>query len=293
MRSREDYIDILKALAIGAVVAIHAMGRYYALYPEWSDQWNNLVVWDQILRFCVPLFVALSGLVFALKYKTGTINLKEFLVRRVLRILPLYFLWAVLSFWVGEQKYSFWESIFLGRADYHLYFVLMILQLYILFPALFYLIKKFPKIILVLVLIWQIYLFKFIFPGQYSDQNQYLFFGSWIYYFVLGIYLGLYQIKNFWARVLVFIPLVLGPFLAIVDTLQKARAPQDLIIATRFTKVSVLIYASSVILTGIFWGKYLDNLPNFLKRPLVFVGKNSYLIYLSHVLILRYLYRYF
>ncbi len=280
---RRDEIDILKALAIIGVVWIHIGAYLLFLYPFWSPDWKNLVILDQIWRFSVPLFVALSGYTLAARYKETKINLAEFFQRRVLRVLPLYFLWAIVSFSLNQTGYPFWQAILLGRADYHLYFVPMIIQLYLLFPFLLWLIKRFPRLIVAVTLVWQVALFNRFGSGSWSDQEQYLFFGAWLWYFILGIYGATAKIRGGW---LWLVALVGGLWWAVKDAFDLAQV-RDLIIATRFTKLSILIFSTGAIGVGLMWGKYLNFLPRFLKRLLVLVGRESYLIYLSHVLIVQ------
>lgn len=281
---RREEIDILKALAIVGVVGIHFGSYFFPLYPTFSPLWNRQVIIDQVFRFSVPMFVALSGYTLALRYKDITLNLGEFFRRRILRIFPLYLLWALVSFFLGQTGYPFWQAILLGRADYHLYFVPMIVQLYLLFPLLLWLVKKWPRAILVAVLGWQVWLFSLYGRGQWSDQEQYLFAGTWLFYFVFGIYGAVATIRGGILWLTVWLG---GLWLAVSDAFNLLRLPTNLIVATRFTKLSILIYTTGTIGVGLIWGKYLLRLPTLLKRGLVLVGQQSYLVYLCHVLLLQ------
>ncbi|MBI4099451.1 acyltransferase [Candidatus Microgenomates bacterium] len=281
---RREEIDVLKALAIIGVVGIHFGSYFFPLYIPFSPLWSRQVVIDQIWRFSVPMFVALSGYTLAWRYKDTTLNLGEFFRRRVLRILPLYLLWAGVSFFLGQTGYPFWQAILLGRADYHLYFVPMIIQLYIFFPIFLWLIKKWPPVTVAAALGLQVWLFSLYGRGQWSDQAQYLFAGTWLFYFVFGIYGAVAKIRG---GILWLIIWLGGLWLVVNDTFNLLKLPTDLIVATRFTKFSVLIYATGTIGVGLIWGKFLLFVPYFLRRFLVFVGQQSFLIYLSHVLILQ------
>src|SRR3989344_642934 len=133
--------NVGKGLAILAVVALHILALpERALITEETKQW--LLVIDQALRFSVPLFVFLSGYGLAKKYEQK-LDLKDFYQKRVLKILPLFFLWTsgtyVIS-WILKLPFQtsltdWWKVVFFGQSDYHFYFVPMILQLYLLFPV--------------------------------------------------------------------------------------------------------------------------------------------------------------
>lgn len=69
-----------------------------------NSHWNNAFV-EVIGKLGVILFFVLSGflityLLLAEEKKTGTINIKKFYIRRILRIWPLYFLIVLLGFFV-------------------------------------------------------------------------------------------------------------------------------------------------------------------------------------------------
>ncbi len=261
-KQRDETLDILKGLAIVAVVGIHVIAHQKLTYP--------LVALDQVFRFCVPVFVAVSGFALARKY-WDEINLIEYLQKRVWRILPLYFLWCGISIYFNESGYPLWEKILLGRADYHLYFVPMIIQLYLLFPILLFLVKKLAWPTLFVSLIWQVYLFNSYSSTYLSDQQQYVLFSSWIFYFILGMIMVKHKSR--------FGLILLGS--GLIWTLQNTFSQigkVDPIVVTRFTKLPILLYATGWILAG----EYFKKLKVF-----AFLGQHSYLIYLAHVLVLK------
>lgn len=307
---RFSELDILKALAISAVIFIHVISGSLAYLAKDTFSFNLTVVFDQFFRFSVPLFVALSGYTLAMRYKDQQINLLEFFKKRVLRILPWYFFWTLviyfsLKFYFNEitvRLYPWWKIFFFGKADYHLYFVPMIFQLYLLFPVLLFLFKKLRWILLVVLLILQIAFYyilslyfdkKITLPIELGDQQQYLFFGTWVFYFVLGIALLLVNdLPQKILRVLKLLsPLfIIGSFLLLVNTTFDAISKNfNLIIATRFTKISIVFYAASFIIFSIFYGRKLLVLPRFIVRILENFGKRSFVTYLCHTLVLRFL----
>jgi surface polysaccharide O-acyltransferase-like enzyme len=300
-------LDILRALAIFAVILIHSLSG--ALYgASWSSgTFKFYLLLDQFCRFSVPLFVGLSGYTLTLKYKDNLINIGEFFRRRVLRLIPWYLFWSALIFsyirfsvfWIGAPHFPFWKVIFLGKADYHLYFVPMILQLYVLFPFLIFLLKKWGKWFLALIFLMEMFFYfvlgefavgRITLPFLLNDQQQYIFSGTWIFYFVLGIYLALdSQLVNF-AKKYKF------PFLAILflafcwevfNTFNLTYSFHDLTLATRSTRIPVLIYATFFYLTITAVMDYFNVLPRKLYRLLVGIGQRSYVIYLLHTIPLR------
>ncbi len=300
-------LDILRAFAIIAVVLIHTIsGALYNL-PWSSLLFKIYIVLDQFSRFSVPLFVFLSGYTLTLRYKNRPISAFEFFKKRLLRLLPWYFFWsAAVYFYIrlsvfGQSApyFPLWKVIFLGKADYHLYFVPMIFSLYLIFPFLMFFIKKQANVTLILIILWQTAFYYVLsqfsqgnikLPIFLNDQQQYLFFGTWIFYFVLGIYLAVETKvianlkKYFWV---IFSLAVLGLILEAQNTFRLASVLSNLTVATRSTRLVVLSYAGLSLLTFMSGLDYFRHLPKRIHDGLVRVGQRSYVTYLAHTLVLR------
>lgn len=299
-------LDILRAFAILGVILIHILGASFQFQTKWGLTWDIYVICDQFLRFAVPVFVFLSGFTLGLKYLHKKFSLVDFYRRRVWRILPWYFFWsAVIYFYthyIGVENdfhYPLWKLIFLGKVDYHLYFVSMIFQLYLIFPVILFFLQKFSRKFVALVFLFQVSLYLFSsFAAQgmiklnflWGDQQQYVFFGTWIFYFVLGVIFAQKEYSSAQIAKLRKISIyltVLGLILSIADSIWVTRSTGDLIIAARSSRVSVMMYACGWLISAIVWGKKLLGLPNMLKSFLIYLGNRSYIIYLLHTLVIR------
>ena len=279
--------DLLKGLAIIAVVAIHSFSKTISSTPV------NLFV-DQLSRFAVPLFMALSGYGLTLSFSKNN-NLIRFYVKRVWKILPWFLAASVLILIYKNYfergtfdffNYHTWTMIMRGGADYHLYFVPNILQLYLIFPLLFFLVKRFPKTALLLALLWQVYWYWRISTGTevlgnhnqiWPDQMQYVALQTWILYFILGIYLA-FKPMILASKYLLLIVIV-GFVLTFANALILKSSGIDMLVATRFTRLPVILYATGIILLGLSLNSrfyILDSL-----------GKYSFQIYLLHTIVLR------
>lgn len=306
---RQTEIDILKALAIIGVILIHVTSNSFAPYPQKSVAWYGFILLDQIMRFSVPLFVALSGYTLAISDQRRHLNPKDFYLRRAFRIIPYYLaataiIYLYLHFippWSQVQNpYPLWQIIFLGRADYHLYFIPMIFQLYLAFPFIIKIFNKWPKTILAGAAIVQTMVFatttplaqKLItLPFPWGDQQQYLFSLSWIFYFVLGISLAkntAFQTKN--DKLLKFAALTLivtGFSLTIFESFRTLNLSENLIEATRFTRLPIILYATGAILASVLFAKNLLKLPTSIVEILGKIGLMSFSIYLIHTIAIR------
>lgn len=304
LSDRQIELDVIKAVAIIAVVLVHTTSLSYSYFPRNGIGWSSLLVIDQLTRFCVPVFVALSGYGLGIKNMDIGRDYRQFFRRRVVKLLPWYLFWSGIIYfyirlgdeWNHVEHFPLWKIIFMGKADYHLYFVPMIVSLYLIFPILAFLIKKFGwRIILFLGLLQGLLFFltsleaeKIIKLGfSWGDQQQYLFFGSWIFYFALGIYLnflpGVMSKRNNLIKLVAVVSLTLGLAFILVDTFRLVGEGADIIAATRFTRIPVLVFATGFILSSLVWRKFWLGFP----RIFIWIGERSFIIYLSHTLVLR------
>lgn len=282
-------IDIFRAVAIVAVILIHLAASHL-------DERSILI--SQIGRFCVPLFVALSGFGLARKYLATSFDFGDFIKRRIWRLLPQYIFWSLIIYaavnlvfrqdLIMYGRQTIIELLVWGKADYHLYFVPMIVVLYAIFPLLFFISRRFPTLLLGAALLGQSWWYFLIVkhPGGWSDQEQYRFALTWIFYFVLGIYLAIKRLPS-WSGFFLAAGVGIGLVLVEQNTIVRLAAHVDPLIATEFTNFPVMSYSTAFILLAIYISTHLTFPNNFVVRFLVRMGKISYIVYLSHTLVLR------
>lgn len=305
---RHHAIDLLKGLAIIAVVLIHFMGGLKVAVD--MDRWYTAgwIGLNQILRFSVPVFVFLSGYSLAHKYRHLEFNLKEYFLNRVLKLIPLYLLWVTIILltvylvpdWRGfADDYSTFEQVFLGRAEYHLYFVPMIFQLYVFFPVFLWAIRRRRNLTLIVAGVIQALVFTLISTDKttnltamfVSDQQQYIWFASWIIYFIWGMYLKEKEATKdqfaSWFYPAAVGLTVVGLSWSIVDAILKFNSGVDIIVAGRFTRWPIVAFNLGLTTAVIGYKHRLENLAATSFSWLITVGKHSFLIYLLHTLVIR------
>lgn len=131
-------VDALRALSILYIVGVWHLLEYPSNMPPFrSPLLQNLTV------VCLGVFVFISGLVLGgRKVSLKHADFKNFYLRRLLRIYPLYlvalfiFVFAGLTDGRTAVASVFGLSMFLGPAPYTLWFVAMLLLFYVLAPLL-------------------------------------------------------------------------------------------------------------------------------------------------------------
>lgn len=133
--------DIIRILATYLVVLSHTTDRFVLYTPLKSGfSWSIVYYMHTFSHIAVPLFILLSG--YLLLYKEKTQNIKIFYKRRLLRIfLPLivwlgiyygYSIdWNITRFSLQNLAIALWHGDI-----WHLYFLIIILELYLIAPTL-------------------------------------------------------------------------------------------------------------------------------------------------------------
>ncbi len=301
-----DDSNVLRGLAILAVVLLHVLAFLHGIYTL-SPYRLIFITVDQLGRFCVPLFILLSGYGLTKKYQTESLNLGRYLKSRFMKLLPLYLLWSLMSHvlflfipqWsFANQPKSLVIQLLLGQADYQLYFLPVIFQFYLLFPFLLIFLKRLPFMVLMVGLVVQFLFYGWVanwwsfapLPQLIStDQTQYMLFLTWIGYFVIGMWLAR---STFVPKPTKWLPLLtlVGVFTVIYTATQDIRAQIDPIIALRFTRWPVMLYAipmSLMLIVARLNSHHIKTGRTLLKKILVIAGKESYIIFLAHTIGLR------
>ncbi len=285
--------NLIKGLAILAVILLHALAYIHGAYN--SPQQLIYITLDQWARFCMPAFIMVSGYGLAYKYQKKTFRFFSFLKGILLKLLPLYLFWSLVSIFLirampnwsaGTPPSSILKLLLFGQADYQLYFVPLILQFYLLFPFILAFKKKLP-LMLGLAFVLQIVAYLFYqFSASNTDRIEYLLFVSWIAYFVFGIY---YQRQQLPAWLNNTAPIIaLGSLALIVySSLSQINHGLDPLPALKFTRLIIIPFALSFVLS---LSQLKLDKPNWLVKILTTLGKNSYLIFLAHNLGLRIFY---
>lgn len=303
---RDTSVDCLKGLAIIAVIGLHIIPFFVNSRNVFSERSQGLLEIMNYFRFAVPFFVALSGYSLAKKYLTTSLVVKNFLTVRILKLLPQYFFWVAVIYlivhmvpgWSGfVDSFPLWQVIVLGRGEYHLYFVPMIISLYLLFPILLWLVKKLGVIAVFLALLIQIWFYWYLanvvihdpaIKFLQSDQQQYVFFVSWIFYFVFGIYLGMREwSQSLWLGAVALPLLATSVRWTVSETRELLNFGYNIIFASGFTRLSVILLSVSGLISGLVFIPRLIAVLGIIFRPLAFLGRYSFIIYLSHTIILR------
>lgn len=146
--NRVLYPDILRIIAIFAVITIHVCSSAFFSKPVLSFDWMVLNFYGSLVRWAVPIFVMVSGMFFLNPQKD--LRLSKLYGKNIFRIVVALLFWGVLY-----QSINVFKVLFLSSSDinliiktmieeyshvllyppcFHLWFLYMIVGLYVLTP---------------------------------------------------------------------------------------------------------------------------------------------------------------
>lgn len=158
-----EEIQFARAIAIFAVLAVHSTSTGVGFTDHSSPAFLIYTFFNYAGKLGTPTFIFLSSFILFYTYyqRTLTIDLfRKFYKKRLLYILVPYFVFSVFYFVIrsyqnttvgvpfvpSEALGNFLQDFLTGKAYPHLYFVFVSVQLYLMFPLILYLFKRFSFI---------------------------------------------------------------------------------------------------------------------------------------------------
>lgn len=313
-------LDPLRACTAFSVVAVHVLAfTVFLNHTEIGIQIQNAITVAFHFTREVFLFVTAFALVYV--YYGKAFPFRQFWKKRGIGALFPYVIWSVIYVWVNAQAKSpaaFFQTalfdILTGNASYQLYYILLTLQFYLIFPLFLLFLRRcgrHPWIVLIISFLMQVLLFYVDFhalQGNISHLSPFwLLFALYQdrfvllyqFYFVLGGLTALYfqQIRTFLLRHRKLIP---GVFLVILAALwihfalQVRVYGESLSYATSVLQPIMVIYSLAVILFALRltcrWAVKTnrENRPRS-ARAWRTLSDASFGVYLIHALVLAYL----
>jgi surface polysaccharide O-acyltransferase-like enzyme len=138
--SRVVYSDVLRILAIFFVILMHVTVIYISEHVINLNTWIPALLYDNISRWCVPVFFMVSGM-FLLDPSKANESTKNFLKKRLVAVLIPFITWNIIYaiYRVSiDPSLGFTNLILMGFGSeiyYHMWFVYTLIGLYLITPV--------------------------------------------------------------------------------------------------------------------------------------------------------------
>lgn len=295
--STVEWIDNLRVLATISVVFLHVSASITAKFGTISFiSWTFGNVYNSSVRFCVPVFVMITGALLLQK----DYEISDFLKKKVGRIVLPFVFWgsiyaAFLVFVKVSQGYKF---TFLKTIEYlyeviqngiypHFWYVYMIIGLYLFIPILSrWARNSTKKEILYFLIIWSsILCFNYPIFSAYKIDFNLSYFTGYIGYLVLGYYLYAFCDTNnkLKSNIVAVLMIILGISITFIGTLSSSMAAGKLDKSFyEYLTPNVLVLSIGVFL----FFKNQTAINSKFKKLRDNISKYSYGIYFVHILVL-------
>lgn len=267
---RDSYFDLLRGIAIIGVIWIHT--------TKLADMNSILqIILRELLAFCVPLFIAISGYFTAKKEIFNKYKYYEFIIKQIPKIIIPFIIWSIIytiaSIYSGTELTESLFRFFTFRASPQFYFVLLIIQYYILSPLFFKYLNYKGLLISMMISFSVCHIISGI--KEYYDLPLILYAGNfltWIMFFFIGMdyYSNKCKFSNKELSVFLFFNIITQ----LLNVFYFKAIPGD---------INVYNFSYSFIIILL-----LFNNKNFITNSVLSsIGRLSYSIFLSHMLFIN------
>jgi len=202
MNKKLLWVDNLRAFATFAVILLHVSAPILYKYGSISNfSWWIGNIYDSSVRFCVPIFLMLSG---ALMYPK-TYELSDFFKKRFSRILFPFVFWSLvyilhdlsIKFYNGDVMTMKEIAVVIftkvkDGASYHLWYIYMLIGIYMIFPIFQkWINNSTKKDIMYYLLVWGIVIIIGLpFFNRFKMNIDFRYFSGFLGYTILGYFLA-------------------------------------------------------------------------------------------------------
>ncbi|MCU1514794.1 MAG: acyltransferase [Microbacteriaceae bacterium] len=304
--SRHLYeIDVVRILTFACVIAVHTTSHTVA-----GDD-IPLYGFLALAHFTRQVFFALSGFVLVYSYLAKPVPMKRFWPRRFLLVGVPYLVWSAIYFIVAniyspqgsllDMAGRFVIKVATGTAWYHLYFLLVTMQVYLLVPAIVWLVKKSRGHHVAMLAVFGV--FQLVITGVYAyagwlpgwlDDYSKVYFFSYLFFIMLGAVAADHaeQLLAWVAshrRMIAIIVVATAVLTIAVFAFQAAGMGYSLYRAGTPLQPVIMVWAVAVALgflaIGSWWAARRQS-GGFVARAVDVASDRSFGIFLSHPLVL-------
>ncbi len=279
-------ISFVRAIACLLVILTHVTLAYPVEHIDSPAMFTLLV--NQLARVGTPIFALISGLLLFNSVKHKKLDTRRFYKTRFDKIIIPYLFWTFVYLALLKLTHAapvhlsdMPRYLLLGEGYVHLYFMVVVIQFYLLFPLFAKYINKDNILIATLITIaltagW--YLIRDMPAFHLLTYRAFLL--NWLAYFFMGGYMAMYMesLKIWCSRY--FNKITIAALSSVIVMLAEMKLPA----LYQSDRLLNLVYVP--IFTAFFMGLFHVKADETWKAVLEYIGDRSMGIYLIHLLVI-------
>lgn len=299
MKKYSKELNHFNAISCLCVILVHVLSIGITSLERESIQLFIIYFPWRISAYVVPAFLFSGAIKMAFSFESEeSENYFSYILKRFLKIYLPYCLWVVVYYlyflklgWVEKSFSALLKYIFIGDLSAQFYYVVIVMQFYLLLPLWKLIVKKVPFYISITVS-GLITVFMYRFDGliahlEITFEHRSRLFVTYLVFWIIGLYVGRYydKIKESLIKYKASILLSFIPVVAITYLLWWQYSKWLYIFDGDYLKFFTDILTIFVLLTLCI---ILENSNlTFIKKTLSFIHNASFSVFLSHCLVLQ------
>ena len=298
MKKRETELDILRFIALFAVVAIHTCGGTIRTLSPTNRVWEFVNSFEAAITWCVPIYVMISGRFFLDPSKDVTVS--NIWGKTILRLLRIFIIWSIVyqCYYILNGEGLNWKGnlsqVLVG--PYHFWYLHMLIWLYAVTPLLRKLTTD-KKTIEYFLLLFLFFHFLSTYGGQLPlvgttlqtifTHTNFHFAMGYTGYYVLGYYLSKYSLDGKKEWLLYVIGIVMLIFTVSSVFIQTRAAGVNVFTNATYPMPNIILEAAALFL---FFVKRVCKI-NFSDKCIIFFAKMTnygFGVYIVHGLVVEF-----
>lgn len=202
MKRKITEVSVFEFFLCMFVILIHVLSEGVNLFPKWSVLSIVFFAVTKLTTFAVPAFIFTSALKLFYKFGERKFSYMPFLLDRIRKIYVPYIIMVVIYYIIFVYTFHIYEFnpvslikyILNGDLSAQFYFVVLIMQFYLVMPMWILISKNKSKLfsfIIVILAIASSIAFRMFAPAEFTHK----IFPSYLVFWVLGMYAGMYYDK--------------------------------------------------------------------------------------------------
>lgn len=229
MKNKENriiYLDLLKIFSIFSMIVIHVSASFWVKTSVFEFNWHIYNIYDSLVRFCVPVFFMISGVLLLEPRKKY--SLYEIFNRYIIKTVRVFLIWSFIYALISKNANTEFSEFlyFVITGHFHLWYLYALVGIYLILPFLRNIAqnKVLLEYFLILSFIFTIMLTFLKANAQTAElftileqKSEFYFAYGYTGYFLLGYYLNKIEFTPK-LRKLIYVLGIISVFITIIAT---------------------------------------------------------------------------